>query len=93
MNISFLGTFLEVVRLGSITEAARALGLSQPGVSLQIQRLEREVALQLLDRSERGISLTRAGQRFQRFAERVIDEQRQLLSDLDERLYHVSRFG
>lgn len=90
MNISFLETFLEVVRLGNLSEAAKVLGLSQPGVTLQIQRLEREVALRLLDRTERGVNLTRAGQRFLRFAETVVEEQRRLLRDLDEMRHEVS---
>ena len=40
MNVSQLRTFVEVVDRGSFSEAARAMGLSQPAVTMQIQGLE-----------------------------------------------------
>lgn len=84
MNIDFLETFMEVVRLGSLSEAARRLGISQSAISQQLQRLEQEIGLRLIDRSERGAVLTPAGRRFHRFAESVVRSRRQLGRDLDE---------
>ena len=40
MDFAALTAFVAVARTGSMTAAATALGLSQPGVSRQIQRLE-----------------------------------------------------
>ncbi|MBI2909176.1 MAG: LysR family transcriptional regulator [Chloroflexi bacterium] len=83
MNTDYLRTFLEVVRLKSFSEAAKRLGLSQPAVSFQIQRLERDLVVRLIDRSEKGFALTQAGERFRRFAESVVQERERLLADLD----------
>ncbi|CTQ44830.1 MULTISPECIES: LysR substrate-binding domain-containing protein [Stappiaceae] len=55
MNLSFrqLQTFVQVMRTGSVSEAGRALGRTQPAVSAMIAGLEREVGFQLFER-ERG---------------------------------------
>lgn len=55
MNLSFrqLQTFVEVMRAGSVSEAGRALGRTQPAVSAMIAGLEREVGFPLFER-ERG---------------------------------------
>lgn len=53
--------FRTVARAGSISSAARELGWTQPAVSQQLQRLEREVACSLLIRGTRGVTLTQAG--------------------------------
>ena len=46
---------------GSLSRAARRLGVTQSGVSRQIQELEREVGCQLLDRRPHGVVATFAG--------------------------------
>lgn len=53
MNLSFrqMMTFREVMRSGSITEAARAMGRTQPAVSTMIQTLEDQLGLRLFLRS------------------------------------------
>ncbi|MGZ5401216.1 MAG: LysR family transcriptional regulator [Nocardioides sp.] len=53
--------FRTVARAGSLSAAARQLGWTQPAVSQQLQRLEREVGGPLLVRSSRGVTLTEAG--------------------------------
>ena len=53
--------FRTVARAGSLSAAARELGWTQPAVSQQLQRLEREVGGPLLVRSSRGVTLTEAG--------------------------------
>lgn len=53
--------FRTVARAGSLSAAARELGWSQPAVSQQLQRLERDVGGPLLIRSSRGVTLTEAG--------------------------------
>ena len=53
--------FRAVARAGSLSGAARELGWTQPAVSQQLQRLEREAGMPLLLRSTRGVSLTEAG--------------------------------
>ncbi|MGB3292416.1 MAG: LysR family transcriptional regulator, partial [Phormidesmis sp.] len=58
LEMSALVAFLEVVERGSFTEAAAALHLSQPTISQQVQRLERFVGVQLLNRKSGKVSLT-----------------------------------
>ncbi|TIC87865.1 LysR family transcriptional regulator [Nocardioides sp. GY 10113] len=48
-------TFLAVYRTGSLTAAARTLGLAQPSVSAQLQALERALGAQLFERHARGV--------------------------------------
>lgn len=52
MNLTFrqLQTFREVMRAGSISEASRVLGRTQPAVSSMIAGLERELGFALFDR-------------------------------------------
>ena len=51
----------EVAARGSFSAAASALHLTQPAVSRQIAKLEREAGLRLLERGPRGLRLTDAG--------------------------------
>lgn len=84
MNLEQLITFMEVVRLGSFSEVARKLAITQPAVSFQIQKLEQELGIRLIDRSQRNIILTVAGKRLLRFAEQIESEREQLQHDLEQ---------
>ncbi len=83
MNIAELEALKAVAETGSFTRAANHLGMSQPGLSRQIQRLERELGTRLLERRGSGAVLTDAGRESMNFAIRTI-------SDFDAL---VSRFG
>jgi len=61
-TIEQVRTFLTVASREHITQAARALGLSQPAVTQQVQLLERTLGVQLLERLGRGVRLTDAGE-------------------------------
>ena len=61
MELRQLEAFREVVRQGSFTAAARALHMTQPGISQRIKELEDEVGARLLDRDGRGVRLTEPG--------------------------------
>jgi DNA-binding transcriptional LysR family regulator len=84
MNIEYLKTFQEIVRLGSFSETAKKLGISQPAVTFQVQKLEQELGVRLIDRSQRNIALTQAGKRMLKFAEAVGGEQEKLRYDLEQ---------
>jgi DNA-binding transcriptional LysR family regulator len=77
MNTQQLRTFVTVVEVGSFSEAARALGISQPAVTMQIQGLESSIGATLLDRRYRRIDLTEAGRALLPYA-------RHVLAQLDE---------
>ncbi|HHW11325.1 MAG TPA: LysR family transcriptional regulator, partial [Firmicutes bacterium] len=74
MDIQDLQLFITVVRLGSISAAARQTSLSQPSASRRIRHLERELGVELLDRSRAVATPTREGLEFLQFAERVIQQ-------------------
>ncbi len=60
--------FLATDRLRRVSGAARLLGLSQPALSEQLQKLERQVGGQIFERHAGGVSLTPVGQRFAQVA-------------------------
>ena len=63
----------ELDRLGTITAAAASLHLTAPGVSMQLASLEREVGLQLTERSGRVLTLTPAGKLLARHGHDIVD--------------------
>jgi DNA-binding transcriptional LysR family regulator len=67
-------SFVEVVKKGSYTEAARSLGTSRALVSRHILDLEQRLGLRLLNRTTRSITLTGSGQEYFEFCDRVLSE-------------------
>ncbi|WP_315906949.1 LysR family transcriptional regulator [Priestia koreensis] len=61
MNLHTLRIFTNVAKLGSITETARLLHISQPAVTAQIRKLEREIGIKVITSKGRGIQLTAEG--------------------------------
>ncbi len=74
-NASFrqLATFHAVARLGSVSQAAEEMHLTQPAVSIQIGLLEESAGTPLLARVGRGIRLTEAGDLLAGYAGRILD--------------------
>jgi DNA-binding transcriptional LysR family regulator len=79
-----LKSFIAIVELGSFTLAGARVGRSQSAVSLQIQKLESQLACALLDRSQRKISLTLQGEIFLSYARRSLSLKAEVLSRLKE---------
>lgn len=61
-------------RLGSLTAAAKSLGVSQPAVTVQIGSLETRLGTRLLDRRSRGVVPTQAGEAVLIRARKILDE-------------------
>lgn len=61
MQLQQLYYFREVAEQGSINKAAGTLMVTQPNLSRSIQKLEEELGLKLLVRSNKGIQLTEEG--------------------------------
>ncbi|HTO46276.1 MAG TPA: CysB family HTH-type transcriptional regulator [Burkholderiales bacterium] len=76
MNLQQLRYVREAVRRGlNLTEAARALHTSQPGISKQIKELEDELGIQIFNRrGKRFIGLTEPGRRVAEIAVHVLAE-------------------
>ncbi|GIO57324.1 LysR family transcriptional regulator [Paenibacillus cineris] len=73
MNLHALRLFYQAASLGSVTLAAEALHLSQPAVTAQIKKLEREIGLRLLIPQGRGVMLTEAGSHLAAEARRLFE--------------------
>ena len=56
-----LSYFIEVSQTLNVSRAAERLGISQPTLSLAIQRLEKNLGANLLIRTKSGVHLTHAG--------------------------------
>jgi DNA-binding transcriptional LysR family regulator len=72
MNLQQLHYFVTTARLGSFSAAADELRLTQPGVSDQVRRLERELGMPLFTRVGRGVVLTAAGRTLLPHAEHAL---------------------
>jgi DNA-binding transcriptional LysR family regulator len=71
-DIQRLRAFALVLDLGSVSAAASVLGYTQSAVSQQLAALEREVGEPLIDRSQRPLRPTRAGEALRPHIERVL---------------------
>jgi DNA-binding transcriptional LysR family regulator len=89
MNLNYLDTFRELVRLGSFSAVAKFLSISQPAVSFQIQKLESDLGTTLIDRSQKKLKLTDAGHMVLVFANTVSEEYSQLQNKLDRLKYDI----
>jgi DNA-binding transcriptional LysR family regulator len=72
MDLHDLTVFATAARLGSVTKAAKALATVQSNVTARIRLLERELAVQLFDRTHRGITLTPKGQQLLPYAQQLL---------------------
>ncbi|KYH34568.1 HTH-type transcriptional activator CmpR [Clostridium tepidiprofundi DSM 19306] len=61
MNLEYLHSFYITVKCNSISKAAKDLHLTQPGLSMQLRNLEKELGVNLLKRSNKGVELTEEG--------------------------------
>ncbi|WP_195988933.1 LysR family transcriptional regulator [Clostridium sp. D53t1_180928_C8] len=84
MNLTYLRSFYTTVKCNSISRAAKQLHMTQPGVSIQIQKLENEMNSKLLNRSNTGVSLTEAGKIIFEFSESMLSLEDNLEKKLTE---------
>ncbi|MDA7423549.1 LysR family transcriptional regulator [Thalassococcus lentus] len=61
LDWSLIQTFLAVAESGSLSEAARQLGITQPTAGRQVRQIEETLNLSLFNRRPRGLALTEAG--------------------------------
>ncbi|VVC75024.1 HTH-type transcriptional regulator CynR [Aquicella siphonis] len=66
--------FLEVANLLNLSRAAETIGISQPSLTLAMQRLETAVGTAILIRHKRGVSLTKAGKQLLLHARKLLQQ-------------------
>jgi len=71
MNLDHLKAFYYAANRRNFSQAAKALRLTQPSVSLQIQQLEEALQVRLFERTTRSIKLTEPGRILLRHAEQI----------------------
>lgn len=84
MDIKQIRYFQAIAQYGSISEAARHLFIVQPALSRQIKELERHLGARLFIRRQKGIELTKAG-------ERLLQDSSTILQALNLAITNVKR--
>jgi DNA-binding transcriptional LysR family regulator len=84
MELRTLQVFVEVVRQGGFSKAAKTVFATQSTVSKAVKQLEHEIGLPLLDRIGHRSALTAAGEIVYRRAVRLLAERDDLAAELSE---------
>ncbi len=90
LSLRQLRTVLAIHANGKIVNAAGALGLTPPAVTIQLRQLENELGLALFDRTQEGLRPTAAGLAVIDAAQ-ALDERLRLLADELEAIKGVRR--
>ena len=72
VTLTQLGAFVLVARLGSVKDAARALGVSEPAVSQALSALRQQFGDQLINREQGRMTLTEGGTRLLPIASQMV---------------------
>lgn len=78
MNLHALRLFLVIASTGSVTRASELLNISQPAITAQIKKFEKELNFALLKPQGRGIALTDAGKQLAVLAKRLFAVEQQI---------------
>ena len=84
MDFQQLKYFKTVAEIGKISEAAEALFISAPALSMAISRLEKNLGTRLFDRTNNRIILNEQGQIFLRHANHMLDIMTEARSELQQ---------
>ncbi|MCY9806370.1 LysR family transcriptional regulator [Lentilactobacillus senioris] len=83
-DFTLLNYLKAVMASGSITAASKTLYISQPYLSKYIKDAEEELGVQLLDRNQRPIALTKSGAKYLQGLEDIDNEYNTLINDVRE---------
>lgn len=84
MDIRSLKYFLAIAESPSLSLASQVLGVAQPSLSQNVQKMEGELGVKLLDRSPRGIKLTEEGIVLVEHAKRICSDMERCIQDIRE---------
>lgn len=79
-----LKAFITVAENKSFTKAAKLLYMTQPAISAQIKALEERLEVSLMERNDKNMVLTEAGQIFFQEAQKIISLYDVFMGSLDE---------
>ena len=66
MTLQQLKYVTTIANIGSISEAAKRLFVSQPSLTKAIKELEKEMGITIFDRTNKGITVSKEGERLPR---------------------------
>jgi len=78
MNLHALRLFHVIASTGSVTRASELLNISQPSITAQVKKFEKELSLPLLKPQGRGIALTESGEKMAALAKRLFAVEQQI---------------
>ncbi|AOW78762.1 LysR family transcriptional regulator [Colwellia sp. PAMC 20917] len=84
MNLKRLAYFCQLALLGNFTRAAHKIGIAQPALSIAIQKLEQEVGLKLINRTDKNSLLTAEGEVLYKLATQLLSQAKQVELELEE---------
>lgn len=84
MEFNQLEYVAEVADTGSFSKAAENLFYSQPALTQQIGKLEKELGIQLFHRAHGSVSLTEAGSTFVKYAHAMLLNKNEALSAMND---------
>ena len=84
MDFKQIEAFISVAKFKSFSKAANTIFLSQPTISSHIASLERELNVQLFDRTSKEVYLTPAGESFLGYAINIINTRNNAISNLSD---------
>jgi DNA-binding transcriptional LysR family regulator len=84
LDLRRLGIFIQVVKQGSFSKAAKAVFSTQPTVSKAVKQLESEIGIPLLNRIGHRSELTAAGEIVFRRALSLLADSENLIAELDD---------
>lgn len=87
MNITQIQYALTVAKYRNISNAADALYISQPALSQQIKKLEKDIGFSLFQRTGGGLLLTPSGQQFLQYMEKA----NAAWEDMEEAAMHLRK--
>lgn len=85
LKLESVATFIAVADTGSISEAARRIGVSKSVVSERLSELERSLGTTLLHRTTRKLSITEDGTAFYQRARRIVREVTEATAEMGQR--------
>lgn len=84
MTITQLKYVLAVAEHQNFTRAAENVFVTQPTLSMQIQKLEEELDIQIFDRSKKPIALTTVGEKIVEQARNIVNESERMQDVVDQ---------
>lgn len=84
MTITQLQYVLAVAEHQNFTKAAQKVFVTQPTLSMQIQKLEEELDVQIFDRSKKPIQLTETGRKIVTQARNIVNESDRIQDIVDQ---------